>query len=204
MDLQLEELDLCLKLVNEVEQRWSSAIKVLKRVLTLWDVLSTHYRDNEHKTFPLASYKTILIELYSLVAPVQDVIISAQGNKPTGVKCMLSLVTLFMGVLHPHEPLPVLWKDGAAVQAEDAVKRSATDLAAGTTFTRAVLRQELSKRYFAPMYGVSTPQVCIPKAHFIRTVCASACNKMRVPLRILLMHFVTIALFMCCLLYACT
>jgi hypothetical protein len=61
MDLQLEELDLCLKLVNEVEQRWSSAIKVLKRVLTLWDVLSTHYRDNEHKTFPLASYKTILM-----------------------------------------------------------------------------------------------------------------------------------------------
>lgn len=89
-----------LKLVNAVPQRWVSMCTVLERVLKVWTPFKKAYdgdRDTDDGTslFPLHGKKKQIMELYSLMKLVKDLIVKSQSrDRDTAISTWFALIKL--------------------------------------------------------------------------------------------------------------
>ncbi|KAJ1393042.1 hypothetical protein B484DRAFT_340595, partial [Ochromonadaceae sp. CCMP2298] len=78
-DLQesLDDSTSALRLLSDVPQRWSSIAKLLKRALELWGLMETASRQR-NEIFIIKDDHQIFVRLYSLMAPLIDLLTEAQ------------------------------------------------------------------------------------------------------------------------------
>ncbi|KAI9907018.1 hypothetical protein PsorP6_003772 [Peronosclerospora sorghi] len=87
------------KFVSHAPHRFLSMNKVVRRVLELCTPLTSFYGE-KRTTFPLAEKYGTLTQLYSLLAPAEDVMRDTQnGTEVTGRRAVLSLAKLRMYTL---------------------------------------------------------------------------------------------------------
>ncbi|CAM9204019.1 unnamed protein product [Phaeothamnion confervicola] len=173
-----------LKLVNAQPQRWVGTASVLERVIMLWPALELYYlelpatKSDTFKPFPLTAERAEVLELYSLLKPVAEIIRFCQSNHfPTGAAGFVQLTNLLLLELNDDAPLPILIPQRTArvggpadVAAKSAADRAAVMLpshladASGRVTcehwnltetareTREKLREAIWGRFFAPRY----------------------------------------------------
>ena len=72
--------------------------RVLGRLLEIWSSLSQAFYKQTKTTCPLDPYKDEILQLYSIMSPLCDIIVSCQdGKKPMGGAGLIDLVTLRTG-----------------------------------------------------------------------------------------------------------
>ena len=157
-ELQLEYLGSSLTLLTDVPQRWKSTINCLKRVLELFDILRCTYSQMGLR-FDLdeGNVHTALIELYSLMEPVANLITDAQASSPAA-PVVMSALCYIAAVLDPSLPLSIIdpakrFLDPKSFQPEP---RAAHQLLSITIFTRKLLLDALRSRFYSP-YALDEP-----------------------------------------------
>ena len=66
--------------------RWLGTIRLFSRFLKLWDVIRDHYFMTEKHFFPLEKDLEVLVQCFSLMKPVGDIIRLAQDtSSPSGI-----------------------------------------------------------------------------------------------------------------------
>lgn len=108
-EFQIAHTESAITLASDVPQRWKSTIYLLERFLSLWTFLRVTY-SRMGKEFPLRDIDhTLLIQLYSIMAPIGELITDAQcGLTPGGPSVVLALARLRRTLLNCVSPLRVL------------------------------------------------------------------------------------------------
>ena len=87
---------------------WLGTIQLISRFLSLLETLRRHYYQVEFKKFPVESNKNELVELFSLMPLVGDIITMAQcSSHPALIDVFQALCMLRKKILNPSEPLPI-------------------------------------------------------------------------------------------------
>ena len=95
------------KLVNAAPQRWSGVSNVLEAVLVNSAAIEGVYV-KEGKDNPLAPYTDEIKELYSLIKPVAELIVTCQQTRvPTGQAAVLGLAALKLTTFNVDSPLDI-------------------------------------------------------------------------------------------------
>ena len=109
-DEQVRQYALCShrKLVNAAPQRWSGVAGVLEAVIVNRAAIDGVYAA-EGKNSPLTSVSNEINELYSIIKPAAQVIVTCQQTHvPTGQTAVLALATLKLTTLNDAAPLDIL------------------------------------------------------------------------------------------------
>lgn len=147
-EIQLEHVRSALRLTSDVPQRWKSSAALLERLLVLWHDVRTMYA-RKQKPFLIDPEHALIQELYSLMAPIVELITTSQsGSHPAGPAAVCHLVVLLNTVLKLDQPLSILTPTHAAAARVDPQPRAAADLHPTTRETRKLLRAALDKRLF--------------------------------------------------------
>ncbi len=73
-DLQASERKNVLKSISDIPQRWLSTIRLTERFLMLWSVFRKHHYVDEHKQFSSDSDHELLLQLFSFMRPIGDLV----------------------------------------------------------------------------------------------------------------------------------
>ena len=170
------------KLLNAVPHRWISICKVLEEVLRNWAALEEHYVKKERgAAFPLATYKTEIEELYSLMKPIAVLMQeSQQTGVPTGLNTFLALVMLRCSTLDASKPLLITvpckaLAEEAGTTITTTVDRPAENLKPVTANTRQMLLVAVNKRFFDKRYNRAVVSDPPPGYVFEMAACMSPC-----------------------------
>lgn len=107
-ELQVAAAESVLKLLSDVPQRWLSTTNLLRRLLALWPTLRQLYAAQD-QVFPIEGDHPLLLQLYSIMAPVADIIRQTQGGKVAfGHLALVKLNHLLHTTCDATTPLPIL------------------------------------------------------------------------------------------------
>ncbi|KAI0565138.1 Ribonuclease H-like protein [Gracilaria domingensis] len=157
-EVQLEGTTKCLKLLSDVSHRWLSTVRLLQRFLQLWDILVRHYERNELKAFPLMDEKQKLVELFSLMYSVCEVIRQPQATSyPAGIDAFLALCRIKKHLVDCDAPLTIYDPSDTAFFSKNycASRKQASDLCSLTSYTRKLLRDALMTRFYDGYNGTA-------------------------------------------------
>lgn len=155
-DLQLEVNGIRLRLLRDMPHRWLGTIRLLTRFLDMWDLLVAHYAREESEPFPVYMQKKELIEHYSLMKPIEDIIIMAQCSSYTaGIDVFLALCRLRGSVLCWDAPLPIYDPTSTTGLYAERVSKieNPAALCSTTKHTRLLLNKALEKRFYSSYNG---------------------------------------------------
>ncbi|KAI0560973.1 hypothetical protein FGB62_95g0103 [Gracilaria domingensis] len=157
-DIQVEGTGKCLKLLSDVSHRWLSTVRLLKRFLQLWDMLCKHYERNEMKVLPVLEEKEKLVDIFSLMYPVSEIMRQAQASSyPAGIDAFLALCRLKMHLVDCDAPLTIFDPSDPAFFSKTfcATQRPVSLLSPLTSYTRKLLRDALNTRFYEGYDGIS-------------------------------------------------
>ena len=121
-------------------------------VLALVEPIKSHYYVTEQKLFPLEGKRDTVVELFSLVKPIGDIITMAQCTSyPSGIDVYLALCRLKTTILLDDSPLPLF--DHARSSTEPLVVRPSSQLTTLTVSTRKGLFEAMKKRFYSGYNG---------------------------------------------------
>ena len=164
-DEQVRQYALCShrKLVNAAPQRWSGVAGVLEAVIVNRAAIDGVYAA-ESKNSPLTPVINEINELYSIIKPAAQVIVTCQQTHvPTGQTAVLALATLKLTTLNAAAPLDILTPArklaqgatggiGGGDQPASRAAREPSSLTAVARDTRQHLLEAVSWRWFDIRY----------------------------------------------------
>lgn len=143
-EVQLEHAESALRLISDVPQRWKSTANLLQRILFLWkDVRLMMSRLG--KPFPNDADHPLLLQLYSLMSPITDLITTAQGaSVPEAHRVIGTLLFLKQTVLNIAAPLTIIDPATGSIP----FQIPADQLHSVTKHTRQLLIKAIDNRFF--------------------------------------------------------
>ena len=124
--------------------------RVLERLLEIWSSLSQAFFKQTRNSCPLDLYKDEILQLYSIMSPLCDIIVSCQeGNKPMGGAGLIDLITLRTGYFNIKEDREIPLRNPEDIEAfKNNLKR-------GDVFDMAVCETKLNKVKFSEMRPIA-------------------------------------------------
>ena len=145
-EVQREHGESSLQLLSDVPQRWKSTVNLLERLLLIWKEVRLMYSRMD-KPFVIEADHTLLVQLYSMMFPIADLMTSAQGSSvPEGPRIVTLLSIARQKVLNLLSPLEVF--DPALPEASRRTVVAHENLHPTAQETRKFLLEAIDKRFF--------------------------------------------------------
>ena len=145
-EVQREHGESSLQLLSDVPQRWKSTVNLLERLLLIWKEVRLMYSRMD-KPFLIEADHTLLVQLYSMMFPIADLMTSAQGSSvPEGPRIVTLLAVARQKVLNLLSPLEVY--DPALPEASRRTVVAHENLHPSAQETRILLLEAIDKRFF--------------------------------------------------------
>ena len=145
-EVQREHGESSLQLLSDVPQRWKSTVNLLERLLLIWKDVRRMYSTMD-KPFVIEADHTLLVQLYSMMFPIADLMTSAQGSfVPEGPRIVTLLAVARQKVLNLLAPLEVY--DPASPEATRRTVVAHENLHETAQETRKLLLEAIDKRFF--------------------------------------------------------
>ena len=145
-EVQREHGASSLHLMSDVPQRWKSTANLLNRLLFLWNDVRMMF-SRMARPFAIDADHALLVQLYSLMLPIIDILTCAQGGSvPEGPKIVALLAIARQKVLNLTAPLEII--DPAAPDASRHTFVDHDDLHPMAQDTRRQLLEAIDERFF--------------------------------------------------------